>query len=280
MEILGPLATGSRVGEGDEALPPGFSVGLRAADKLKHWIGGYVWRETHWMWLLDSLAAGKVVQTAWGDADEWLKFGTHDAHSVAPLRPDLPRYLWTDHFGMRWEIFGAQLKELFRRRNAREYLQVVEVGVFAGLLSHHLLEEHSYIQLIGVDPYIGRDGTFPGNFSDTLDSEVAMYKASTVFDPHKERAQLWPVTSEVAAGNIENGTLDAVFIDGCHLYECVKQDLELWIPKLKRGVEVLVAGHDFSPQWPGVVRAVHEERGGGRDVYLATDWMYWWWEQY
>ena len=35
-----------------------------------------------------------------------------------------------------------------------------------------------------------------------------------------------------------------------------------------------MAGHDFSPQWPGVVRAVQEARTG-RDVTLGMDWMYW-----
>jgi hypothetical protein len=37
----------------------------------------------------------------------------------------------------------------------------------------------------------------------------------------------------------------------------------------------LVAGHDFSPQWPGVVRAVWEMRPKQR-VFVGMDWMYWW----
>ena len=32
--------------------------------------------------------------------------------------------------------------------------------------------------------------------------------------------------------------------------------------KLRVDTETLVAGHDFSPQWPGVVRAVHEQMLG------------------
>ena len=31
------------------------------------------------------------------------------------------------------------------------------------------------------------------------------------------------------------------------------------MPKLRATAETLVAGHDFSPQWPGVVRAVQEQ---------------------
>ena len=39
----------------------------------------------------------------------------------------------------------------------------------------------------------------------------------------------------------------------------VKSDFAAWMPKLRARAETLVAGHDFSPQWPGVVRAVQEQ---------------------
>jgi len=219
-----------------------------------------------------------VVQTAWGDADEWLKFGVHDAHTDAPLGPSAPLYIFDDRLGMRWEILVSLLHGLHERRGGAQQLLLVEVGVFAGHLSNFVLRDCDFVRLLGVDPYIGRDGTFPGNFSKTLDADVALYKAASVMEPYGDRADLWPVTSEAAAAEIEDGSVDAIFIDGCHLYECVRKDLELWMPKMRRGVETLVAGHDFSPMWPGVVRAVHEQRSG-QEVHLASDWMYWWFGQ-
>merc|ERR1712113_408739 len=95
---------------------------------------------------------------------------------------------------------------------------------------------------------------------------------------YSDRAELWPMTSESAAADLQNSSVDVIFVDGSHYYDFVKQDLELWLPKMRNDVETLVAGHDFSPQWPGVVRAVHEQRNGGREVHLASDWMYWWFE--
>lgn len=279
-ELFGPFATDDWVGEGDEALPPVWNVTMRAVDKLKFWMSGYIWRETHWLWLMDSLQAGEVVQTTWGDANEWLKFGVHDAHSFAPLGRPFPRYIFSDQVGMRWQILVELLRDLHRRRGGEVTLQVVEIGVFAGHLSHFLLRDCDFIRLLGIDPYIGRDGTFPGNFSQTLDADVALYKAASVMEKYGERGQLWPTTSEVATAEIADGSIDAVFIDGCHLYDCVRQDLDLWMPKMRRGVPVLVAGHDFSPQWPGVVRAVHEHRAGAGEVHLASDWMYWWFDEY
>lgn len=278
-ELFGAIA-GGRLGEGEAALPPMWNVTMRAVEKLRQWVSGYIWRETHWLWLMDSIQAGRVVQTTWGDADEWLKFGVHDAHAEAPLSRAPPRYVFSEHLGMRWEIMVQLLKELRARRGDQGLLQVVEIGVFAGHLSHFLLRDCDFIHLLGIDPYFGRDGTFPGNFSESLDSDIALYKAASVYEPHGERAQLLPATSEAAAAEIQDGTVDAIFIDGCHLYDCVKQDFELWLPKMRRGLPVLVAGHDFSPQWPGVVRAVHEQREGGQEVSLASDWLFWWFDEY
>lgn len=280
-EFVGELSMGG--GADSEGVPLAWGVAMRFVEKLKYWITGYIWRETHWLWLSDSLQAGRVVQTAWGSAEEWAeKFGANDCHAETPLEEAAPSYLFSDAMGMRWEIFATLLRELWERRGGEDgkLLSVVEVGVFAGHLSHKLLASCDFIRLLGVDPYIGRDGTFPGHFSDTLDPDVAMYKAWQGMEPYGERAQLWPLTSKEAAEDLADGSVDAIFIDGCHLFDCVREDFEVWLPKMRRGVDTLVAGHDFSPQWPGVVRAVHERRSRGREVSLASDWMYWWFEHY
>jgi hypothetical protein len=43
-----------------------------------------------------------------------------------------------------------------------------------------------------------------------------------------------------------------LFIDGSHAYESVKDDIILWLPKVK----YLISGHDY--RWPGVNQAVNE----------------------
>lgn len=60
--------------------------------------------------------------------------------------------------------------------------------------------------------------------------------------------------SWVMAERVPNESLDMVYIDCCHEYECVKKDLEAWYPKIKkRGI---VAGHDINNPAYGVARAV------------------------
>jgi hypothetical protein len=62
--------------------------------------------------------------------------------------------------------------------------------------------------------------------------------------------------SAASASRYEDGTLDAVFIDADHDYESVSRDIDAWRPKVRAGG--ILAGHDFGPLHPGVVRAVTE----------------------
>lgn len=54
-------------------------------------------------------------------------------------------------------------------------------------------------------------------------------------------------------------SLDFVFLDATHSYECVSRDIDAWRPKVKKNG--LLAGHDYvhwtNPEF-GVVRAVNE----------------------
>jgi hypothetical protein len=53
-----------------------------------------------------------------------------------------------------------------------------------------------------------------------------------------------------------------VFIDAEHTYEGCKADIAAWLPKAQR----LICGHDYSPEWPGVMQAVKEMIGPVRTV--------------
>lgn len=72
------------------------------------------------------------------------------------------------------------------------------------------------------------------------------------------------MTSEEAAKLYEDGTIDYIMIDGDHTYEGVKKDIELFLPKMKKGG--IMTGDDA---WaPDVWRAVQDALPG-RDVQLV-----------
>lgn len=75
--------------------------------------------------------------------------------------------------------------------------------------------------------------------------------------------------SLAAAARYVDGSLDAVFIDADHSYESVASDIAAWLPKVRPGG--IIAGHDFSPSFPGVMRAVHE-RFSRFEVWGGTPW--------
>lgn len=51
------------------------------------------------------------------------------------------------------------------------------------------------------------------------------------------------MSSTDAVKFIPDGYADIVYIDACHDYNSVKRDIELWLPKVKKGG--IVSGHDY-----------------------------------
>jgi len=75
-------------------------------------------------------------------------------------------------------------------------------------------------------------------------------------------------SSVPAAKKISDNCLDFVYIDASHIYEDVKEDIEVWYPKVKPGGWLLF--HDFDPldKGVGVYRAVMEFAiSHGRSVF-------------
>lgn len=78
-------------------------------------------------------------------------------------------------------------------------------------------------------------------------------------DPYTRKDNVLKVVrkpSSEAAELYEDGSLDFVFIDAGHTYSEVKEDIKLWARKVKPGG--LLAGHDYSKHFPGVIKAVKE----------------------
>lgn len=59
-----------------------------------------------------------------------------------------------------------------------------------------------------------------------------------------------------ACNQFEDNSCDVVFIDMEHTYEAVKRDIAAWKTKVKKGG--ILSGHDYTSNWPGVVKAVNE----------------------
>jgi predicted O-methyltransferase YrrM len=91
--------------------------------------------------------------------------------------------------------------------------------------------------------------------------------------PVKEYIKPIRKSSEEASKDFEDNSLDFIFIDAGHSYEDVKNDLEKWYPKLKENG--IIAGHDFSQAWPGVIMAVNEWANNNNIIFSLTEQSCW-----
>ena len=100
-------------------------------------------------------------------------------------------------------------------------------------------------KLYGIDNY----QPFYDNFSDHYvgEFEVAMIKAESLnkhkFSKHRSKIEFLETSSIEAVTNFKNEYFDFIFIDADHSYQSVRQDLEIWYPKIKPGG--LISGHDY-----------------------------------
>lgn len=130
----------------------------------------------------------------------------------------------------------------------------VEVGVAYARTSLYLLQSIPDLVLTGVDPY-------PTN------------TALSTYRRYASRAKLLSMTSEKASLEFD-AVFDFAFLDGDHSYESAQLDIDAWAGKVRQGG--LLAGHDYSPLYPGVVRAVNEfVTALNLDLHLGMDYTWW-----
>jgi hypothetical protein len=144
-----------------------------------------------------------------------------------------------DHFGY-----------LCRRRGlVKEALEVgVDQAVFAKQFMMEWGSDGGYLHL--VDPYLPYN-EMPG--SRTADLMVAI----NAMMPFHGKFKFHVLESVEAAETLPQWIQPQfIYIDGDHSYLSVRADLDCWWRRLREGG--ILAGHDYHPDHPGVMRAVKE----------------------
>jgi len=123
----------------------------------------------------------------------------------------------------------------------------VEIGVKEGKFSERILHYWRGKLLVSIDPW----REFGGEYQDKANVAQAQqddyyHETQARLDRFGERSRIVRLTSEEGAAQTEDGSLDFAYLDAQHHYEAVKQDIELWWPKVRRGG--LLCGHDYSDE--------------------------------
>lgn len=132
----------------------------------------------------------------------------------------------------------------------------VEVGVAYGSMVIAICERISNLKITAIDPYIPYD--VEDSMSRTIEEQNAIFNFTNkrLKNRFPERVRLIRDYGMNAVKNFQDNELDFVFIDACHQYEAVYEDIRAWWPKIKTGG--FLSGHDFNTGWVGVTKAVTE----------------------
>jgi len=126
------------------------------------------------------------------------------------------------------------------------YRRGAEIGVWRGAYSAAFMAANPRLELLCVDPWLSYPAWQDTKNSLQPDKQEAFMAAAYA----QARARLAPLGCRIvrqfsvdAARDVPDRSLDFVYIDGNHVAAAVREDLEAWAPKVRRGG--LVAGHDF-----------------------------------
>lgn len=170
---------------------------------------------------------------------------------------------------------GGQMRD-------HEQLKMIEIGCYMGESTALFAMSGMFKEIHAIDPHDG-------------DEEFNFWHAhgwDKIAEEFKINTRLWDYIthhkdySYNIADKFEEDEYDMLYIDGAHDYQSVYDDIEAYLPKIKRGG--LICGHDYmypsldkdtmhvdwkeSPH-PGVKQAVNELLGEPDYKFSDSSWM-------
>jgi hypothetical protein len=135
------------------------------------------------------------------------------------------------------------LKHLKKKYFNSDNIKIAEIGVLYGDYSLSIRDvfKNSELHLIDLWQTEGNDFFYSAIAGMT---DQAYNTAKTRFENDKQ-CFLLKGKSEDMAKKFEDNSLDLVYIDADHSYEGVKNDINTWVKKVKKGG--ILAGHDWDP---------------------------------
>lgn len=157
----------------------------------------------------------------------------------------------------------------FLKHNKFKGSNMIEIGSYMGESTMLFASSQLFNKIYAIDPYIG-DEPFNSLSEITWKDVKEQFNINTRFFNNIELIQEY---SQYAVSKFEDKSIDFIYIDANHTYESVKNDLQLYLPKLKSNS--VIAGHDYCDiKWPGVIKAVNEVLGKPNKVYQDSSWIY------
>jgi cephalosporin hydroxylase len=163
-------------------------------------------------------------------------------------------------------------------------VRIVEVGTFVGgnlcRVANHIKGIGKQIDLIGVDNFhfvnisnqaINSVGLKFGEYDVRQESFYQTLVNNINLNELQNFIRLIDGDSIDVAKTFEDESIDLLFLDGSHSYPYVGNELQAWLPKVKKGG--IISGHD----WPcdGIQLAVKEQLPNHQIHITSTNGAYW-----
>ena len=132
--------------------------------------------------------------------------------------------------------------------------KVVEIGVDKGDFSKVILENDNPQNLILVDPWIEML-----DVNNKEETHQAKYQTVKDYFADDDRVEIIKKSSKEAADQIDDNSMDWIYIDGDHKYQGCLEDLRIYKDKVKD--DGYICGHDWTTKTKkgfGVNQAVEE----------------------
>lgn len=112
---------------------------------------------------------------------------------------------------------------------------IVEIGSYTGESAVFFAKQFPNATIYCVDPWT------PGYDDTDIASNSEFEVVEKMFDERTKGYNIVKIKADSLHIDIE---CDIVYIDGCHQYECVKDDIKYW----KKRCSKAIAGHDYYPK--------------------------------
>lgn len=159
------------------------------------------------------------------------------------------------------------LRDLIEWLGDRRNLTLVEIGSYRGESASIFLNSGKFCKVYCVDPW---DSCYDVNDSAGFTNMKLVEKDFDQLVGSDPRVIKVKGTIETLIKSYPELRPDVVYVDGCHTYDAVKNDLQITLASLKP--RLAICGHDFSCSFPGCRAAITEICGDPEKIFADTSW--------
>lgn len=174
-------------------------------------------------------------------------------------------------YKMRDEQYTSGLLDMISYINSfsdTKKMNMIEIGSYSGESTK--IFSKFFNSVISIDPFINDydDNDITCTYMDLTD----VYERFNENISECENIQHIRKISDDAILEIKEHKVDFVYIDGLHTYEQVKKDIKNYVGLINNGG--FIGGHDYHPNWQGVVNAINESLGVPNKTFTDTSWIF------